>query len=370
MADVLHCRLLRVGGRTYRVEGSSASTLPHQPDRGEHAVGASARWQQEEEGYEEAALAAAHVGEDEIDESLVQQEGNQFVARLSCDAEVYPFLIGREGRTRKRIEAEAGVQLTIPRPPGGGGGGGRGGGGGGGDVLIRGPTRAAVSSGYLRTEVVMHEAVAVRLLDYNYFISLPLAAPAAVRQFEAFRRAALADPGAAASGLHESCFMAPQHLHVTLVMLKLYSDQKRHAAQQVHDMGPGSRLEALCDLLVDQFAQAGLLLPQDERKVKLHATVVNTRYRKRAPGGAGAAPPAAAGGRQQQQREERQPFDGRALLAEHARLDLGIHCLEAAHLSQRGVYGPDGYYRCAGKLSLAVADAAAETDAAGMEEES
>lgn len=51
-----------------------------------------------------------------------------------------------------------------------------------------------------------------RLLDYNYFLSLPLATPAAVRSFEAFRRAALtADPAAAAAaGLEESVFMKPQ----------------------------------------------------------------------------------------------------------------------------------------------------------------
>ncbi len=50
------------------------------------------------------------------------------------------------------------------------------------------------------------------MLDYNYFLSLPLATPAAVRSFEAFRRAALtADPAAAAAaGLEESVFMKPQ----------------------------------------------------------------------------------------------------------------------------------------------------------------
>ncbi|GLC38173.1 hypothetical protein PLESTB_001091700 [Pleodorina starrii] len=404
--DVLHCRLVTVGSRTYRVQGSSTSTLPHQPDQGEHAAGA--RWQQDDEEVEVMAAGT-------IDESLIQQEGGQFVARLSCDPEVYPFIIGREGRTRKQIEAETGAQLNIPRKApgpaagggggggGGGSGGGGGGGGGGGDIVIRGPTRAAVSSGYVRTQLAVHNAVTGRLLDYNFFISLPLASPAAVRQFEAFRRAVLTDPRVAppgsGSGLEESIFMRPQHLHLTLVMLKLYSDQKRHEAQQllarlrgpvaallgeaplkvhlqgleymnddpaamhvlylkVQDMGPGNRLEALCDLVVDDFAKAGLLLPQDERKVKLHATVINTRYRKRSPQGAGgggggaAAGPAGGGGGPMGRREERQPFDGRALLQEHGRLDLGIHTLEALHLSKRGVYGEDGYYRCVRKLEL------------------
>ncbi|GFR51210.1 hypothetical protein Agub_g13536, partial [Astrephomene gubernaculifera] len=141
-ADVVRCQLLTIGSRTYRVQGSSASTLTHQPDRGEHVVGT--RWQQDEED-DEAALAA-ECDADMIDESLIQQEGNQFVARLSCDAEVFPFLIGKEGRTRKAIESDTGSQLVIPRRPnpqqqqqqqqGGGAGGAQQ--GGGGEVLIRG----------------------------------------------------------------------------------------------------------------------------------------------------------------------------------------------------------------------------------------
>ncbi|GLI60817.1 hypothetical protein VaNZ11_002923 [Volvox africanus] len=408
--DVLRCQVINVGPRTYRVQGNAASTLPHHPDRGEHVTGA--RWQPDDED-EEVIVAAAR--EAEIDESLIQQEGSVYVARLSCDAEVYPFIIGREGRTRKQIEAETGAQVIIPRrtaaattiPAGAGGAGGAGSGssGGGGDIIIRGPTRAVVSSGYLRAQLAFHNAVSGRLLDYNFFISLPLASAAAVRQFEAFRRAVLSDPRVAppGSGLEESIFMRPQHLHLTLLMLKLYSDQKRHEAQRllarlqapvatllgaapikvhlqgleymnddpgamhvlylrVQDMGPGNRLEALCDLVVEEFARAGLLLPKDERKVKLHATILNTRYRKRPQaswatggsgrGGEGPAGAAGTGAGSTGRREERQPFDGRALLGEHGRLDLGIHTIQALHLSQRGAYGEDGYYRCARKLDL------------------
>lgn len=36
-----------------------------------------------------------------------------------------------------------------------------------------------------------------------------------------------------ASGLEDSVFMKPSHLHLTLVMFKLYSDARRHQAAQV-----------------------------------------------------------------------------------------------------------------------------------------
>lgn len=46
---------------------------------------------------------------------------------------------------------------------------------------------------------------------------------------------------------------------------------------QVAEVGGGGRLDALCDLVMARLAESGLLLAQDERKVKLHATVLNTR---------------------------------------------------------------------------------------------
>ena len=99
--------------------------------------------------------------------------------------------------------------------------------------------------------------------------------------------------------------------------------------------------------VVEAFSQAGLLLPQDERAVKLHATVLNTRYRRRGSSGDGQQQG------QQQGREARQPFDGRGLLARHGGVDLGGVPLPAVHLSQRGQYNPaTGFYRCFDSLPL------------------
>lgn len=122
----------------------------------------------------------------------------------------------------------------------------------------------------------------------------------------------------------------------------------------VREAAPGAldRLRRLCDAVLSAFASAGLLLPQDERAVKLHATIINTRYRRR--GGGSTQPPP------QQQLDgsggggnRRQPFDGRALLTAHRDLSLGSLELPALHLSQRGSYDErSGYYKCAASLPL------------------
>ena len=75
----------------------------------------------------------------------------------------------------------------------------------------------------------------------------------------------------------------------------------------------------------ETFGQVGLLLPQDNRAVQLHATIVNTRYCRRSGGSSRSGP----GGQKQQERQgyyQRQEFDRRQLLERHVGVDLGQWC--------------------------------------------
>lgn len=104
---------------------------------------------------------------------------------------------------------------------------------------------------------------------------------------------------------------------------------------------------------MEAFSQAGLLLPQDERAVKVHATVINSRYRLRAASAGGGGGPQHAQGQGRQQRDQRQAFDGRMLLERHAAVDFGEVSLPAVHLSQRGRYdAATGFYHCVDSLAL------------------
>lgn len=93
----------------------------------------------------------------------------------------------------------------------------------------------------------------------------------------------------------------------------------------------GHRCLPTLHAVVEAFGQAGLLLPQDDRAVKLHATVINTRYRHRGQG-RGSATGAGQQHQQQgqgQQQHQRQAIDGRLLLQQHAVVDLGAVALPA-----------------------------------------
>lgn len=77
---------------------------------------------------------------------------------------------------------------------------------------------------------------------------------------------------------------------------------------------------------------------QDDKPIKLHATIVNTKYRKTS--------------NQRQGQQAAVPIDARAMMETFGNVDLGVHPLPELHLSQRHKTGPDGYYLCLGSLPL------------------
>ena len=205
--------------------------------------------------------------------------------------------------------------------------------------------------------------------DYTHFVSLPLNSPELIAALEGFRDRALALEPEERRGLDPTVFAKPQHFHLTVCMLKLYSEASRRRASEVlcgfdfaalrarplcFSLGglatfskslekadvlftqvaedAGGRLQALVDALGRAFGEAGLLLPRDRKPVKLHATIVNTRFR-RGPAGKG-------GGRR------RTPCDcSRVVERLGGELSSGELRLEEVHLSQRGAYrDSDGYY--------------------------
>ena len=53
------------------------------------------------------------------------------------------------------------------------------------------------------------------------------------QQLRALKESILLDPSAAAAGIEESLFVDERKLHLTLVMLKLYTEERRQQAARV-----------------------------------------------------------------------------------------------------------------------------------------
>ncbi|XP_058192511.1 uncharacterized protein LOC131309859 isoform X3 [Rhododendron vialii] len=175
--------------------------------------------------------------------------------------------------------------------------------------------------------------------------------------------------------IEKSIFIEPKMIHLTVLMLKLWNKDRVDAAAEVlqtvssevlealhqepvsvrlkglecmkgtlakarvvyipvEEIGGKGRLSRACQIIIDAFVKAGLVLDKDgEQKLKLHATVMNARHRKWGRG-----------------TKKLDSFDARAIFKQFGSEEWGDYLIREAHLSQRFVFDESGYYRCCASI--------------------
>lgn len=178
-------------------------------------------------------------------------------------------------------------------------------------------------------------------------------------------------------GIDKSIFIKPATFHLTVLMLKLWNSERVAAAAEilrnvspkvkealeghpiavtlkglalmrgspqkahvlyarVEEVGSGERLRCACQVIINAFVEAGLVLEKDSRSpLKLHATVMNTSHRKM---------------KKFQRNKRNVPFDARPILERYGHKDWGEYVISEAHLSQRFSYDENGYYQCCASI--------------------
>ncbi|KAK2654750.1 hypothetical protein Ddye_014606 [Dipteronia dyeriana] len=182
--------------------------------------------------------------------------------------------------------------------------------------------------------------------------------------------------GAAELGIDKSIFNKPKTFHLTVLMLKLWNKDRVNAATEVlksisskvmdaldnrpvfvrlkgldcmkgplakarvlyipvEEIGDGDRLRHSCQVITDAFAEAGLVLEKDvNKKLKLHATVMNVSHRKR-----------------MYKTRKFDCFDAQGIFKQFGSEVWGEYLIREAHLSQRFVYDDEsGYYHCCASI--------------------
>ncbi|CAN6570735.1 unnamed protein product [Malus baccata var. baccata] len=176
-------------------------------------------------------------------------------------------------------------------------------------------------------------------------------------------------------GIEKSIFIKPKTFHLTVLMLKLWNKDRVHAATEVlqrisskviealdnrpvtirlkglncmrgslakagvvyapvEEIGSEGRLLRACQVIIDAYIEAGLVLEKDaNQKLKLHATVMNTRHSKRKKG-----------------TRKVNSFDARGIFKQYGSEEWGEYLIREAHLSQRFVFDDKGYYHCCASM--------------------
>ncbi|KAF8100268.1 hypothetical protein N665_0227s0003 [Sinapis alba] len=177
-------------------------------------------------------------------------------------------------------------------------------------------------------------------------------------------------------GIEKSIFIKPSTFHLTVLMLKLWNKDRLNTARDilksispsvmdaldnrplfirlkgldcmrgslakarvlyipVEEIGDEGRLLRACKVITDAFVKAGLVLEKDaNQSLKLHATVMNARHRKR----------------KDKRKKMVDTFDAREIHKQFGNEDWGEYLIQEAHLSQRFVFDQSGYYRCCASI--------------------
>ena len=403
MGDVIFADIVDVGGRRFRKQsGSIGETLERVRAR-KAAEGRrrAALPEDEEDGRDfrddddDDGVSARHRGASTLreEDGFAQHAGGPWTALVSADADLARHVTRHDPDAIAQIRRDHDASIALPAgpstkalpsgieppPPG--------------SILVVAPSRTAARDAKRALELALERALRSPKLPYTHFVCVPLClgddGERLVRVVRAFHRDVLSSPYAEQCDIEPSIAHEPGHAHLTLCMLKLFSDEARSRAiaamdaldaalkemgvggvesggasaepsiqleikgldamnsdfskvdvlfLKVREVGEKGAMSGICDATLRCFANAGLLSRKDEHKpVKLHATVMNTRLRHRG----------SNRGNGGDSWEQRRPFDARRLMASHGDLDCGVVSVKTVHLSKRGEYDVEagGFYR-------------------------
>ncbi|XP_017425089.1 uncharacterized protein LOC108334018 isoform X2 [Vigna angularis] len=340
------------------------------------------------EAIDEIAKSATSSSQlqDNVENRVLQGDSSvsseKHAISVQVGASLFRFIKGKGGSTQKRIEEQMGVKIIIPTSKEED------------FISIEGISIDSVNSASKRIQDIIDESVNSRNLDYSHFISLPLAIhPELVNKLINFQHSILGnvsykdestdtdsneeegttDPKDL--GIDKSIFIKPKTFHLTVLMLKLWNKERIKTATEVlqsisskvmetldnrplsirlkglecmkgslakarvlyapvEEIGSEGRLLRACQVIIDAYVEAGLVLESDAKdKLKLHATVMNARHRKR-----------------NKWKRKVDSFYARGIFEQYGSEDWGQYLIHEAHLSQRFSFDENGYYHCCASI--------------------
>uniref|UniRef100_A0A8C4WCN4 Activating signal cointegrator 1 complex subunit 1 n=1 Tax=Gopherus evgoodei TaxID=1825980 RepID=A0A8C4WCN4_9SAUR len=308
--EVLRPTLIRIGGRIYRKNNIRQQTYPNE----------------EEDDF---------CADEPCDAFMVEETERGFQCTVEVPSLLYKYIIGKKGETRKRLETETRTSISIPKP------------GMEGQIVITGQQRSGVISARTRIDVLVESFR--KKQPFTHFLSFALNQPAIQEKFLQFKEEVL-EKCSKDHGVNSSLFQNPAKLHLTIGTLVLLSEQETRKAcellQRIHMKDGSDKLQLIADRLMEQFVTSGLMMKEWDR-VKLHATIMNTLFRKDT--NVEQQNNATTG---KSSFKERETFDGRNILKIFENFYFGELQLNSVHLSQRFSTDSSGYYATSGQLTF------------------
>ncbi|XP_062989059.1 activating signal cointegrator 1 complex subunit 1 isoform X2 [Elgaria multicarinata webbii] len=311
--EVLRPSLIRIGRCVYRKTHIREHAHQHE---------------EEEDFY----AGPGDIADEPCDAFVVEETERGYQCAVDVPSPLYKYIIGKKGETKKKLETETRTSINIPKP------------GVEGEIVITGQHRNGVISARTRIDVLVESFR--KKQPFTHFLSFALNQVAVQEKFLQFKKEVL-EKCSNDYGVSSSLFQNPAKLHLTIGTLVLLNEQEIQKAQELLQRCKEdfAELQLIADRLMDRFVASGLMMKEWDR-VKLHATVMNTIFRK---------DPSAE---EQSNRtagksfKERESFDGRKILKLFENFYFGEVQLNSVYLSQRFSTDSSGYYATSGQLTF------------------
>ncbi|KAH9421014.1 activating signal cointegrator 1 complex subunit [Dermatophagoides pteronyssinus] len=264
------------------------------------------------------------------------EKSKRFILTLHLCNTFFGYLIGKKGQTKMNIESETMTSLKIPKLNQN-------------DsqnyIQVQGVNKSNVLQAFKRIRDLEHSSRLKQSL--THFISIPLSfKPEIKKQFLNFKTAILSDPKLSITkSIDESVFQSEHRLHLTLRILYLGIDimnddpsEANVVYAKVFEVGQQDLFRQIVNKLYDCFSRSGLECEADryelnnEWKVKIHCTLMNTRYRDKNDQHDG------------KERKSRSKMNVGNILEKFADYDFGLVPLSEIHLSAVDFYDERNHY--------------------------
>jgi len=325
-------KLVAVCGRNYRAQVCEEEPLEQE----ERFQDAHEAWDGDESKCQASGTPMLVDHEDGIDEA----PNGSYSCRMEAPADLHSSVIGKGRAMLHKLEREAAVSITVPRK-----------GAGVHEITIEGASQEGVASARSRIMILLSQAR--RRCEYNYFLNIPLCntSAKAVERLDSLSSSIIQQYGDRI--LTSDMFVKPVRLHLTLAMLKLLTpaecsraigilqetplpqaaELKLQGLEYMNDDpssvdvlylkvgGAGTRcVHEAAETLIRRLEEEGLLDAEEIAKqrlfkengqsnIKLHATLINSKYRK------GQSEKPVKGGKGGKGQPDRVPFDAEGILA-------------------------------------------------------
>jgi activating signal cointegrator complex subunit 1 len=261
----------------------------------------------------ESSFTYSDVYEDEPSTCKRSKTDSEFIkeewktAELPTPSYFHKYIVGKSGAVKKRLENETGTQINVPRPHENKD-----------FVTVRYRKESSLSSIEVRVESIVSSAR--KRERPTHFISIPVASNEITENLSKFQ-------DLCGDNIHPHKVQFPSKLHLTIGVLKLFSQQEvQRACDVMQEFSPripyilcgkplrgalknleimndepqsvnvlyselllldeSDRLQNLADQCLEFFVEKGLMDYEQNRNsksVKLHCTLINTRWNSSGP---------------------------------------------------------------------------------------